>query len=108
MSEKKPTYPNSFLFGCVAGGTLQAFTRFGTIEPLSARPFAYLKTALLFGSVISYYDWWRRCAMEQVMEGEDRRDYHRLVRSVNKNVRYGEEDEKGNLTDYLAGATLRY
>ena len=109
MSDGKPAprYPNAFAFGCVSGFTLQMFTRFGTLEPLSARPFAYLRMALFFGVTISYYDWWRRCALQEVMIAEDRQQYYRTMKAINRNVRFGEEDEIGNLTEYLAGTTTR-
>jgi|TARA_B110000285_G_C14809801_1_gene461434 hypothetical protein len=83
------------------------FVRFGTLEPLSARPFAYLRGALIVGSGLSYYDWWRRCALEQVMVAEERQQYYKTLKAINRNVRFGEEDEIGNLTEYLAGTTTR-
>jgi|NorSeaMetagenome_1021524.scaffolds.fasta_scaffold93204_1 hypothetical protein len=100
-------YPNAFLFGFVSGGCLEMFIRFGTLEPMSARPFAYLRGAFTFGVCLSYYDWWRRCALEEVMIAEERQQYFKTLKAINKNVRYGEEDEIGNLTEYLAGSTTR-
>jgi len=83
------------------------FVRYGTLEPLSARPFAYLRSAFVLGGVLSYYDWWRRCALEQVLVAEERAQYYKTLKAINRNVRFGEEDEIGNLTEYLAGTTTR-
>ena len=105
MSDK--TYPNAFLFGMVNGAMVQAFSRFHTMEPLSARPFTYLRMGLAFGVAFSYYDWWRRCALQDVLEAEDRRDYWKNVRAANKSVRLGEEEDILHLTDYMAGTTTR-
>ena len=69
-------YPNAFLFGFVSGVTLNMFTRSSTMEPLCARPFSYLRTGLFFGVAISYWDYWRRSALEEVLYAEDRRRYH--------------------------------
>jgi len=100
-------YPSAFLFGGVAGMTLNLASRFGTFEPLSARPFSYLKLGLMFSAGFGYYDYWRRCAMQEVMVREQESRYYRDIKSLNNAVRYGEEDEISNLTDYLAGHTLR-
>ena len=107
MSENKKSYPNAFLFGFASGATLNMFTRFATMEPLAARPFSYLRLGLFFGVTISYYDWWKRCALQEVLIESERTDYWVKLRAVNYNARLGEEDEMGNLTEYLAGNTTR-
>jgi hypothetical protein len=110
MSEKKvtvPRYPNAFLYGFVSGAMIQLAARAGTMEPLCARPFSYLRLGLVFGVSISYWDYWRRTAMQQVMYGEERQKYHKTVKAINNSVRYGEEDDIQNLTEYLAGYSLR-
>ena len=38
-----------------------------TMEPLSARPLAYVKSALIFGTAVFYWDYWRRTALEHVL-----------------------------------------
>ena len=91
----------------VTGATLQLVLRGGTMEPLSARPFSYLRLGLAFGVIASWYDYSRRVAMEDVMRAEQRQQYHRRVKAMNANVRFGEEDEITNLTEYLAGKTTR-
>lgn len=88
-----PKYPNAFIFGLVTGGCLQLATRAGTMEPLCARPFSYLRVALFFGVTISYWDYWRRTAMQEVLYAEDQQRYFKMVKAINSSVRYGEEDE---------------
>lgn len=107
--QKRPTpkYPNAFIFGCSAGMLLQFITRSATMEPLSARPFSYIRVGLVFGCLISYYDYWRRTALEQVLYSEDRTRYYAQVKAINASVRYGEEDDIQNLTEYCAGYTTR-
>jgi hypothetical protein len=77
------------------------------MEPLCARPFSYLRVGLVFGLSISYWDYWRRTALEEVLYAEDKRRYHTQVTAINQSVRYGEEDDIQNLTEYLAGQTLK-
>ena len=86
---------------------MQLVTRSATQEPLCARPFAYLRMGLFFAVTIGYWDYFRRSALEQVMIAEESQSRHRLVKAVNQRVRYGEEDEISNLTEYLAGYTTR-
>ena len=104
----KIKYPNAFLFGLVTGSTLQLVIRGGTMEPLSARPFSYLRVGLFFGVAFHWWDYCRRVALEDVMRGEQRGRYYETVRAMNTSVRIGEEDEISNLTDYLAGSSLRH
>eukprot|EP00352_Strombidinopsis_acuminata_P004083 CAMPEP_0176379546 /NCGR_PEP_ID=MMETSP0126-20121128/30436_1 /TAXON_ID=141414 ORGANISM="Strombidinopsis acuminatum, Strain SPMC142" /NCGR_SAMPLE_ID=MMETSP0126 /ASSEMBLY_ACC=CAM_ASM_000229 /LENGTH=85 /DNA_ID=CAMNT_0017742371 /DNA_START=90 /DNA_END=347 /DNA_ORIENTATION=+ len=78
-----------------------------THEPLSARPFSYLRLGLFFGATISYYDYWRRNALEDVLHIEAKHRYYTQMKAVNSAVRFGEEDDITNLTEYLAGATTR-
>ena len=103
----KLKYPNSFLFGFACGGTVQATSRYFLMESLSARPLAYIKTGLCFGAVIFYWDYFRRNALERVMEREDQLRYYQTMQSINHNMRVGDEDEISNLTEYLAGSTTR-
>jgi hypothetical protein len=77
------------------------------MEPLCARPFSYLRVALVMGCVVSYYDYWRRTALEQVLYSEERYRYFAQVKAINASVRYGEEDDIQNLTEYCAGYTSR-
>ena len=111
MSDKKVvahgSYPNAFLYGFVSGSMIQLAARAGTMEPLCARPFSYLRLGLVFGVTISYWDYWRRSAMQQVLYGEERQRYHKMVKAINSSVRYGEEDEIQNLTEYLSGYSLK-
>ena len=65
-----PKYPNSFLFGFCLGASVDCFARKYTMEPLAARPLSYLKIGLYFGVVMWYWDYWRRIAIENTMEGE--------------------------------------
>ena len=81
--------------------------RQGTVEPLSARPFAYLRTGLAMGLMIGYWDYWRRTALEEVMYAEEKNFYHLKVKAINNTVRHGEEDDVQNLTEYMSGYTLR-
>ena len=78
------------------------------MEPLSARPFSYLRVGLFFGFAFHYWDWCRRVAMEDVMRSEQKQKYFKTVKAMNGNIRFGEEDEISNLTEYLAGSTLRH
>ena len=64
---RKHTYPNAFRYGMVFGMTLQYATRACTKEPLSARPFSYLTVGLVCGAVSSYYDYWKRVAVEDIL-----------------------------------------
>jgi hypothetical protein len=41
------------------------------------------------------------------MVAEERQQYYKTLKAINRNVRFGEEDEIGNLTEYLAGTTTR-
>ncbi|MFO0003980.1 MAG: hypothetical protein ACK559_22895, partial [bacterium] len=100
-------YPNAFLFGCVTGGVLQLFTRAATVEPLCARPFSYLRVGLFFGCVISYYDYFRRYSLQEVLYAEEKQRYYSMTKAINGAVRYGEEDDIQNLTEYMAGYTTR-
>jgi len=45
--------------------------------------------------------------MQEVLYAEEKQRYHKMVRAINSSVRYGEEDEIQNLTEYLAGYTLK-
>ena len=78
------------------------------MEPLCARPFSYLRLGLFFGVAFHYWDYCRRVALEDVMRSEQRAKYFKTVKAMNTSVRFGEEDEISNLTDYLAGSTLRH
>ena len=60
-------YPNSFLFGAAVGVAVQGGMRQYTWEPMSARPLAYLKMALISGAMMWYWDYWRRAALEHVL-----------------------------------------
>ena len=77
------------------------------MEPLSARPFSYARVGLVMGLTISYWDYWRRTALQEVLVAEQKQRYHQQVKAINASVRYGEEDDIQNLTEYLAGYTLR-
>ena len=72
MTEEQPKlkYPSPFLFGLVTGSTLVALTRTATMEPLCARPFAYMRVGLFFAFTLSWWDHTRRVAMEDVMRAE--------------------------------------
>lgn len=108
-NQKRPLgrYPNAFMFGTTLGMVVSMFQRTATVEPLCARPFAYLKVALFFGFSMSYWDWHRRNMLEQVLYSDQEIRYHNMMKAVNEHVRYGEEDEIQNLTEYLAGASTR-
>eukprot|EP00354_Favella_ehrenbergii_P011261 CAMPEP_0170455266 /NCGR_PEP_ID=MMETSP0123-20130129/3289_1 /TAXON_ID=182087 /ORGANISM="Favella ehrenbergii, Strain Fehren 1" /LENGTH=57 /DNA_ID=CAMNT_0010718349 /DNA_START=187 /DNA_END=360 /DNA_ORIENTATION=+ len=54
-----------------------------------------------------YWDYWRRCALEHVLEREDRIKYYQTVQALNANTRVGDEDSLSNLTEYLSGSTTR-
>ena len=71
-----PKYPNSFLFGFCLGASVEGFMRKYTMEPLAARPLHYVRTGLILGGVIWYWDYWRRCIMENVMQGEEKYRYY--------------------------------
>ena len=49
------------------------------MEPLAARPLAYVRFALVAGMTMSYMDWWRRCTLESVMESEDKLKYYTTI-----------------------------
>ena len=68
-SENQPRlkYPNSFMFGASCGFAVQAGMRQFTMEPLAARPLAYVKMMLIAGSTMFYWDYWRRTALEHVL-----------------------------------------
>ena len=100
-------YPSSFLFGFVTGCCVQAGMRPYTMEPFSARPLSYLKIGLAFGVTMWYWDYFRRVALEHVLEREDKFRYHRTVQAMNHHMRIGDEDEMTNLTEYLAGSSTR-
>ena len=69
-------------------------------------PFSYLATGFVFGVGVWYYDYWRRKAVQEIMYEEERKNYHFTLRALNK-VRIGEEEEIGNLVDYLANTTVK-
>ena len=99
-------YPGSFTYGFGSGVLLSLFARRANWEPLSARPFSYLAVGVTFGLMCKYYDYHRRLAVEQVLMAEDDARYFNTVKAANK-ARYGEENELGNLTEYLSGSTTR-
>ena len=103
---RKNKYPNSFLFGCVSGVILNMCSRVGSQEPLHARPFTYITTAMVMGVGIFYYDYWRRRAIEEIMYGEERHKYHMTLKALNQ-VRPGEEEEITNFMEYMANTTVR-
>ena len=100
-------YPNSFLFGMASGFSIQYALRRYTVEPLAARPLSYIKFALMGGVMMWYWDYWRRVAMENVLESEDRYRYYQQMQSLNHHMRVGDENEINNLTEYLASSTTR-
>ena len=102
-----PKYPNSFLFGVASGFTASAWARYYQGEPVSARPLTYLKTMIGFGVIMWQWDYFRRNALENVLEGEDKMKYYTTMQAINHNLRVGDEDEITNLTEYLAGSTTR-
>ena len=102
-----PSYPNSFLFGAISGVTVNAFARQYTIEPLAARPFSYLRSGLVFGLIMWHWDYFRRVGMEHILEREEKLRYYQTMAAANSSVRAGEEDEISNLTEYLAGSSVR-
>ena len=108
MSEERPlnSYPNAFRFGCVAGVVMNLAGRPLNHEPLAARPFSYVRTALFFGMAFSFYDYWRRNALEDCLYSEEKQRYFMMVKGMN-NLRYGEENDLTNLTEYLGRATTR-
>ena len=71
MSDKKldtpHKYPNAFAFGAVSGFFFQWLLRRCTLEPFTARPFNYVTSVIIGGCFCSYYDWWKRCALEEVL-----------------------------------------
>ena len=75
-----------------------------TKEALSVRPFSYLTLGIGSGLFFSYYDWWRRCALDEIMNNQKEREYHYTLRALHR-VRVGEEDEISNLTEYLKSRT---
>ena len=99
-------YPNAFLYGAVLGTTLNMAVRKAIWEPLRARPLNYLTVGIGFGLAFKYLDYHRRLSVEQVLIAEDQARYFNIVRAVN-NSRVGEEDEMGNLVDYLSNQTVR-
>ena len=105
--QKKLKYPNAWLFGGAVGFTIQAGMRQFTMEPLAARPFAYLRFIIITGAVFGYMDWSRRCMLEYVLEKEDKLRYFTTIQAMNMHMRVGDEDETSNLTEYLAGTTTR-
>ena len=102
-----PKYPNSFLFGFVTGNCMVAQTRRFLVEPLCARPLQYVKVGLVMGSIVWYYDYWRRVALEQVLKREDVLRVNLMLQAANVNMRVGDEDEISNLTEYLASTSTR-
>ena len=99
-------YPNAFLYGAAVGTFFNIILRKQIWEPLSARPFSYLTYGFGFGLFFKYFDYHRRLAVEQVLISEDQARYYNLVKAVNSS-RVGEEDEMGNLVDYLSNQTVR-
>ena len=59
------------------------------------------------GVAISWWDWWRRQALQEVLYAEEKALYWKKVNAMNSSMRYGEEDEIGTLTEYLAGYTQK-
>ena len=45
--------------------------------------------------------------MQEVMTAEDKTQYYKQMKAMNSSIRYGEENDIVNLTDYLAGHTTR-
>lgn len=71
-----PKYPNAFLFGSVAGCTLQLVSHTMMGEALASRPFSYVRAALLFGVGISMWDHWRRDCLQTVLRAEHKARHH--------------------------------
>ena len=106
QQQPKISYPGSMLYGMTCSILLGIFTRRAAMEPLSARPFTYLKHGVILGLALKMFDHNRRLALEQVMIAEDDAKYFGLVKAVNS-ARVGEEEELGNLTEYLSTSTTR-
>ncbi len=64
-------YPNAFLYGFAMSTVLNMYMRRALWEPLSARPFAYLRSGIMLGCAFKYIDYHRRLAAEQIMVAED-------------------------------------
>uniref|UniRef100_A0A7S3IKU0 Uncharacterized protein n=1 Tax=Strombidium inclinatum TaxID=197538 RepID=A0A7S3IKU0_9SPIT len=99
-------YPSAFRYGVSFGVMIQLITRVATKEPLYVRPFSYLTVGLTMGFVMSYFDWWKRRATEEILYKQDENKYHNMVRAMN-NVRVGEEEEITHMVEYLKGTSTR-
>lgn len=75
---------------------------------MCARPFSYIRVGFVCAMLVGVWDYTRRVAMEDVMRAEEKQKYYKTVKAINSGVRFGEEDEIENLTEYLAGSTLRH
>ena len=100
-------YPSGFMYGFIGGATLDAFCRQAMREPLSARPFSYIKVGCFFGFLCSWWDHGRRAMLQDVLISEERQRYHDSIKMINYTARYGEEDDIQNLTEYLTNYTLK-
>ena len=45
-------------------------------------PFSYLGSGLVVGAAMWYFDYWRRCATEELLYKEDRRRYSSKIRDL--------------------------
>ena len=63
----KLRYPSAFMLGVVTGCIQEAVVHKHCYEPLSARPFSYVRMGLIWGFGLMYFDYWRRNATEAVL-----------------------------------------
>lgn len=96
----KVKYHNGFVVGAILGLNLQMGVRAMSREPLSARPIAYPLTMLGFGAFFFWYDYWRRCALEEIMICESERRYTDYAFAMNR-IRIGDEENQGGVMEYL-------
>lgn len=77
-----------------------------THEPMSARPLSYLKVSLAMGGFFWYYDYWRRIALETIMQAEADRLYEQQIVAL-RHVRVGDEKNQPGLMEFLTEETLK-
>ena len=102
----KQGYPNSFLFAIANGFLLNFFSRSLLQDQLLTRPFSYPLYMLVGGFVFAYWDFFRRNALEKVLENEEKRMSFFISKSIN-NLRVGEEKETTNLVMMLSEETTQ-
>eukprot|EP00355_Strombidium_rassoulzadegani_P005962 CAMPEP_0168615810 /NCGR_PEP_ID=MMETSP0449_2-20121227/4697_1 /TAXON_ID=1082188 /ORGANISM="Strombidium rassoulzadegani, Strain ras09" /LENGTH=92 /DNA_ID=CAMNT_0008656563 /DNA_START=75 /DNA_END=353 /DNA_ORIENTATION=+ len=90
----------------VFGVALEFTSRVASKEAFSARPISYATKAIYMGMFFSWFDWWKRRTVQEILYAEDENQIFGKNLAMD-NLRVGDEEESQNLVDFLASTTVR-